>query len=338
MGISPLRRKLQFAGNSSYVLTLPKQWIRQVKLDDPQSEVFIEELDDGSLRIAPVELLVDHPSVEEQVISVGENRSPNEVVRLILASYLASTPQIVVKSQGGKPLGMDHVMAINGICDKLWGAEIVEETEAQIVIHDALDPSQMKLQDLVQKSWFTARNMLEKSYKYLFDSEMTAKTIVHNAERTLDKLYYLALRQLYRASSRILFAHKIGIRPMEIIDYHLLVKNIERIGDHAEQLVSNKPDEGINVAPLKGLAELSKKGCEEAIRAFLTEDPHLADISIERKSEAKMLADSLEIPSETLPLTKSLLRIADYGSDIGELVLNRYIANRHEEEIREFSD
>lgn len=47
------RRKLQFAGNSSYVLTLPKKWIISQNLDTNNSEVLIEELSDSTIRITP---------------------------------------------------------------------------------------------------------------------------------------------------------------------------------------------------------------------------------------------------------------------------------------------
>lgn len=179
--------------------------------------------------------------------------------------------------------------------------------------------------------------MIEKAYKYIFENEENAKSIVHNAEKTLDKLYYLALRQLYRASSKFVFATQIGIYPMEIIDYHLLVKNIERIGDHAEQLVSNKPNEIKEMEKLRTLAEIGKSACEEAVKAFLNDDPLLAQTAIDRKIQAKEISESYDIPCKELPLAKSILRIADYGSDIGELVINRFLAKKKDKEIIEFA-
>ena len=321
----PIRRKLQFAGNSSYVLTLPKSWIKLVKLDK-NSEVLIDELPDKTLRISPSQEVKAKPKNTEITLNVKESDSSDEIIRLILASYLASKNKIILQSEK-KPLKPAMVLAINEIIQKLWGAEIIESTSNQIIIHDALDPKQLQLNEIIRKSWDTARYMFETALNSIFEHDKVAAELVVNNEKTLDKLYYLALRQLYYASSHMLFSAEIGIDPSEIIDYHLLIKNIERIGDHCEQIVSSYDAEIINKEELEEVANMSKTACEEAIQSFLKMDSELAQSATSQKGIIISRVDAIEsIPAE-FNLIKSILRIADYASDIGELTINRLIAN-----------
>ena len=83
------RRKLQFAGNSSYVLTLPKKWIISQNLDTNNSEVLIEELSDSTIRITPSENYKNKELNEKYIIKVDKNSDPEEIVRMILGAYLA---------------------------------------------------------------------------------------------------------------------------------------------------------------------------------------------------------------------------------------------------------
>ncbi len=317
------RRKLQFAGNSSYVLTLPKQWITQVNLNVPKSEVIIEELDDSSLRIFPATLSTPERT-SQTLIQVDKNSKPEEIIRLILAGYLASKSQITIQTIDETPLPPDFVIQINDICDKLWGSEIIEESIDKIIIHDALNPAQMKIVEIVRKAWFTAKNMLGRALIMMFeDYQESSKLVIGKSERTLDKLYYLALRQLYHAASSVVFATEIGIYPSEIIDYHFLIKNIERIGDHSEQLVKLGPKKISNKKAFQTVADLTKKACEDAIISFLQFDENLAQDAINQKTIINKHLDKIEVTLDEFLLYKSLSRLADYASDIGELVLNR---------------
>lgn len=321
------RRKLQFAGNSSYVLTLPKKWINAVGLNNKNAEVIIEELPDGTVRILPVDMFEESSERSEQILLVTKKTNKDEIVRLILACYLASKSSITIKTDKIDFIPVPIVNAINDITQKLWGSEIIEETSSQIIIHDALNPSQMRLEEIIQKAWFTAKNMLSKSFQSIFEKDGEIALLVQNSERTLDKLYYLALRQLYKASSNMLFASKIGILPSDIIDYHLLIKNIERIGDHSEQISLNFHNKIENVETLKRAAEVSKIACQEAISSFLKDDYKTAQVAINKKKEVIEMIGEIEISYSEFSLSKSILRIADYASDIGELVINRAFSN-----------
>ncbi|MHA2501687.1 MAG: PhoU domain-containing protein [Candidatus Kariarchaeaceae archaeon] len=321
------RRKLQFAGNSSYVLTLPKKWITSQNLNNKNSEVFIEELADSTLRISPSDLGDSGSGEEKYRIQVDENSQPEEVVRLLLGAYLASYHQIEVKSKNSDvPLPLTITYEVKQITEKLWGSEITAQTNTEIRIQDALNASSMSLNDCVERSWFTAKNMLELSFQAIFTKDENARKIVEDSENTLDKLYYLALRQLYKASSNYIFASDIGIRPSDIIDYHLLIKDIERVGDHCLLMVGSINSKFTNIDLLKDLGEEIIEITDMAIKAFRTLDPELAQRAIKNRKLIVQKADLVEFTLSEYPIIRSILRMADYSADIGELVINRKVA------------
>ncbi len=323
-----IRRKLQFAGNSSYVVTLPKKWIETVGLAFKNSEVLITELDDGTLRISPAnsDTITHHSG--DQIITIGQNTTPNEVIRLILAGYLNSKSKIIIqKSKKINTISSNYIVSINKIVHKLWGAEIIEETNTHIIIHDALDASQIKFDDIIHKAWFTAKNMMERARELLYNKNFDAKIIVENSEDTLDKLYYLGLRQLYQATRNTLFAHDIGIIPAEIINYHLLIKNIERIGDHSYKIVNEYQRDKQYSVQLENLFVSVIEAADQSIQAFLSKDQTLAQKTIDIKTIIVNKLNKINIQRHELLISRSVLRLADYTSDIGELVLNRIVSD-----------
>ncbi len=319
-----VRRKLQFAGNSSYVVTLPKWWITKIGLDK-NSEVIIEENLDGSLIIKPNHALTEPEEEDEIILWVSKNDSPGSIIRRILASYLASYNRIVIapKEKELEHLPAKIILATNAITNKLWGAEIIEEKSDRLVIQDALNLSQMSIDEIVQKAWFTAFNMMNLAETAVFEDEKDAVLIVNNSENTMDRLYYLALRQLYKASKNGIFAQEIGIFPSDVIDYHLLIKHIERMADHCDKIVRSVSYSASRDPTLRIIYQETRNACSDSVKAFQRKDSQLAEKAIETKER---LLEKIALIPETLedfPLRKSILRLGDYASDISELVINR---------------
>ncbi len=322
-----IRRKLQFAGNSSYVLTLPKVWIKSVGLDNKNSEVIIDEFPDGSLRIYPENKDENKAEInKELLIRIDKSRDHDEIIRLILAGYLASKGKITIVSKKDRIISPDLIIKIEELTGKLWGSEIILQSPEMIVLHDALDPTQMSLKDIISRAFTTAENMITWALEAIISHDINVIINVRRTENTLDKLYYFALRQLYQAASSIIFANAIGIYPSEVIDYHLLIKNIERAGDHANNIV-NSIDRGISdekILQTQGIK--AKEAFSEAVKSFLKGDEDRAQLSIKKSVEVKNRMSDVKLKPDGFAISKSILRISDYASDIAELVINRTIS------------
>ncbi|MCY3410573.1 MAG: hypothetical protein INQ03_02945 [Candidatus Heimdallarchaeota archaeon] len=326
------RRKLQFAGNSSYVLTIPKAWIKSAKLDKKDSEVMIEELADGSLRIYPESITDVSNEINDLSIQVGNKTSSEEVIRFILAGYLNSKSKISINSKKNETLPANLTMKIEDLTQKLWGSEIITQSAESVVLHDALDPTQLTLLDIIQRAFNTASHMLTMALEAIEEKDNDKLLQIQRSENTLDKLYYFALRQLYQASNSILFANSIGINPSDVIDYHLLIKNIERIGDHANNIskaIQSEKDAAFN-NELIIYGQEALEACKLAVNSFLMNTQ--VEKRYAKANEAIILKENivkqignLDLSPSDFSISKSILRIADYASDIAELQINRFI-------------
>lgn len=322
------RRKLQFAGNSSYVLTLPKYWIKSVGLDTHGSEVMIEELPDGSVRIFPESMKEATDRSENELIirNVGKSKDAEEIIRLVLAGYLASKSKITISAKEGEILSPKLIFKIEELSSKLWGSEIIETDPEKLVLHDALDPTQMSIAEIISRAFSTASNMITWALEALHTMDQDIVKMVSNTENTLDKLYYFCLRQLYQASNSMMFANIIGILTSEVIDYHLLIKNIERAGDHANNIVLSMMDGLDKVDFLREKGEEALNAFTESVNAFLKNNVEMAQNSIYMANNLKNMKEMSFQSNNSYSIFKSILRIADYASDISELVINRTTA------------
>lgn len=79
------QRKLQMTGGSTYILSLPKDWVVRNQLDKGSSMTVREE-DDGSLSIVPSKL-AKREKQDEAFIRVSANDNPNAVMRTAISAY-----------------------------------------------------------------------------------------------------------------------------------------------------------------------------------------------------------------------------------------------------------
>ncbi len=81
-------RKVQLTGKSSYVISLPKDWAKRHHVSRG-SEVYVEEMPDGSLRIFP-----RAPSQREKttrIVEFSKGKGVSDVLREVLARLFGTT-------------------------------------------------------------------------------------------------------------------------------------------------------------------------------------------------------------------------------------------------------
>ena len=128
-------------------------------------------------------------------------------------------------------------------------------------------------------------------------------------------------------------SNKIGIRhPRECLGYRLILKSIERVGDHAVKIAKNvlKMDAGINADdPIFKMAEISRKVFESSIGSMDEEDLQAINKIVVEAKKVSQFGVSLESRDDenscTVELSmilESLRRVAEYGADIAEVSIN----------------
>jgi phosphate uptake regulator len=125
----------------------------------------------------------------------------------------------------------------------------------------------------------------------------------------------------------------IGIRnPQESLEYRLITKIIERIGDHAVKIAVNvhKMDSAVSSDnPIFKMAELSFKVFESSIDSITQEDAQEINKIVEKTKNISQFGVSLESKTvgeldniEFNMVLDSLRRVAEYSGDIAEVAIN----------------
>lgn len=231
----PEVRRVQKFGKSTLMISLPAEWAKTIGLK-PGDVIGIEALEDGSLRIASLELMSrkKERSVE---IHLQEEGNENLLVRSLYGLYLLGCDKIVVKSFGGF-LSSNYLKSIRSIVKNFIGAEIVEHTHESVTIHILIDPSKYSALLLIERMVNIIKLMIQHIANSILSKQLNIVEEVIELEGELDRLYGLAVRQLVLSQNDKNIVKHLGIRPSLVTEYRSIVKSLEDIGDSLAQIAS----------------------------------------------------------------------------------------------------
>lgn len=217
-------RKLIKVGGSHYV-ALPKQWIRGKGLED-DGHVMLEMLEDGSIRITP-SLRRGEASPRAKRIVAREG-----VGRLIMAAYLEGYEILEIMTE--KRNFRDVLNTIERIQSILLGIEVVEEREDRIVVECFTKPD-YNLKSLMYRMDSISRGMYTDSIRAFEEADSELARSVIRRDDKLDRIYFLSVRTI---RTKIVDPAISGQQRLRLLDYRLLAKYLEEIGDIAEEIAN----------------------------------------------------------------------------------------------------
>lgn len=328
-------RKVQVTGGSSYVITLPKEWIVQAKIkkNDPLGVI---AQTDGTLLITPKTEGERVSSTKEFV--VDEITSPNYLFRLLIGAYIMGFSNIIIKSKS--PLDSfvrDTIIVFTQIA---IGPEIMEETDKSITITDLLSPTEMPFSKSIRRMHLIVKAMHEDAIKSLVEGDEELARRIIKRDRDVDRLEWLIARQSNIVLGNIRLGKKLDVTPEVANHYYLISRTIERVGDHAVKIAENIPillNKKVDQKLIKNIVKASEYATSifnHSIDAWIKRDMELANQNIERK---KKLVDLCEdITNHPLKskgqayiavsyIAESIRRTGEYSGGISEIVINNII-------------
>lgn len=324
-------RKVYVSGGSTYVVSLPKKWVKKFNLKAGDSLVITEQ---GSSLLIETSIIEKESKVKE--IKISNITSSDALERLIIAFYLVGYDTIKIKLDR-----KDHLpyrKSIRKILDYLIGIEIVEDTDDAMTLEIMVDYKRMMTMQILQRMYSINRSMLLDLGKALKTMDIGLAKDVIVREQEIDRLYFLVVRQLKSAVEYQQIAEKLGIENQrDCLGYRIAVKVLERIADHIEsiaksyiQLMEIQKD-----APLEDFIKLNSAIVtifEKSVQALFTRNHALAEKIFQELKEIKSshsdisneLLQPKNIQSAILQKTMldSLGRIASYSGDIAEIAIN----------------
>lgn len=328
-------RRIQLTGGATYIISLPKSWAERAGLK-PGSEVQIVPQDRYSL------LLYTAASPEAATLSESKVKimigSPTEdIVRDFITYYLAGFDIIHLDL---KRVHADQRVPIKDAIRKLLiGAEVITETTEKMSIQCFLGQTNLPLLNALERMEVLVRSMHKDAVTALLKGNRRLAEEVVQRDPEVDRFYFYIVRQLAAAVGRSDHIRKIGLAgPRACLGYRLVVKSIERAGDHAARLaaiatVTKLSTKSPIADSIRKMYNIADSVFQDALQALRTLNVPLAHSTIRRVAEAGQYEEKGirhllrgKYPVESVLnlrlAMESLRRIAEYGADIAETSIN----------------
>lgn len=297
-------RKIQFTGRSSYIISLPKKWVKENNLK--QGDVVPIVINpDGSLMILPKE---PKEVSESKELIISKDISPDMAIRLLISAYIQGYDVIDVKFTEDMPL---YKVKIRGTIQNLPGLEIILEEPLRIISKSLLADEEVNLREIIERLASILLSMIE---DLMLIGEFEKKEVlrdINGLENELDRFYFLTLRTVNKILSRGSIARDDELikRNFDLLGVLFIVRNIERIGDHMVRIAENfDPDLDISY-----LREIIQNVIDQIIQKDLKK---IDKIMLELKARIKSIDYRKSVAMD------SYRRILEYLENIGETIIN----------------
>jgi len=319
-------RKVQRTGGGTFFVCLPKDWAERNGLDK-SSIVALSETANGRL-------VVDAKYNAERAPQVAVIRPSPLLDREIMGEYLLGYD--IIRVEAKDRMSSEDLERIKKSSSRLIGLEIVEEDYSKIVMQSLLEPSAFAPDKILQREHSIASSMHRDAVTALIEGdEHLAKNVIAR-DIEVNRLYFLLVRILRTVIQNPGLSEKLGILPIDCLDYRLTASLVEAIGDKSVQLAKLATElTGAKIA--KELAQLLLRlhkvafdTHENALKAMFTRDIALAEaLRNERKTidnlvnevESVVHRNYSDIAPQALTAASLMRQIYGHGLDIADLVM-----------------
>jgi len=328
-------RKVQLTGGSSYVLTLPKEWIKSLGIKKNDSLGIIAQ-PDGTLLVTTRTTEVRPQRIKE--IKVDEVNDQTHLFRILIGAYIMGYSTITIRASGRMPTqARDTVIRF---AQMTIGPEVMEESASSVTVKDLLNPAEMPFDKTIRRMHILVRTMHEDAFAALENRDGALAGDVIRRDGDINRLNWLAARQHSMILADMTLARRMGISLEDAGHFFLIARILERIGDHGVrisravlQLVDKRLEKDIQGLLEQASAE-SLALLNSSIESWFRRDLPSANGSLDRlpsllakcekiNQDAQHTKSVYSIP--VTDITESIRRTGEYAADISELVINNLV-------------
>ncbi len=319
-------RKVQRTPTGTFFVCVPRSWAQQNGLKKG-TLVNLDVTEDGKLLVDPK--YNAEPQPKEITLNVGPYLS-----REIVGSYLLGFDTIRIEAKDR--IDFELRDRVKKTVSSLIGLEISEENYSQLVLQCLLEPSAFAPEKILKRNYAIVAGMTRDVATSFINADLNLAKNVTARDDESNRYYFLLVRILRTIIQNPRLSEKLGITPIDCLDYRLAASIIEAIGDACVQ-VASKTIALNNVKPSEGLQKLlfdfqavCSDALEQALKSFVNKDIALAENvrSMRQKIDAlynnteKTAKDNpVEIMPQILTALSFLKQIYEDSVDMADLVV-----------------
>jgi phosphate uptake regulator len=328
-------RRIQVTGKSTYIISLPKRWVDESKLNKGDPLQIIEQ-DDSTLTLLPRE----RPREEKpRAIStvVSSSNSPESIIRRMVSFYVIGYN--IIKITAKERFTPEQRGTLKDFVRRdLVGVEMLTDSSNEFTIQNLLGHSELSVGNALRRMALIAVSMHRDAMVALKeDDKRLAQTIIRTDDE-VDRFNFYLIRQLRNAANDSQITREIGLKtPGDCLGYRPITNYVERAADHAvniaKAVLNMKPVDPTLVARIVDMSDHASSIFEKAMHSLFSNDYDEAEDALTRMKMIgsyetdliKTIIATQHDPNTVAGLRiiiESVRRLAKYGIDIAELVLD----------------
>lgn len=336
-------RKIQYTGGSSYIVSLPKRWIQDLRLKQGD-HVVIARQGHSTLQITPASKKISKDQREAR-IEVTKDNTPYFLARKLISLYFLGFNIIHISQKDAGRLSSEQRQVMKDVVRRvLMGTEIIADSATSITLQVLINLLDLSVDAAFKRMLLIAKSMHRDAILSLRENNIELAKEILKSDDEVDRFSFYIVRQLNIAIKNEHLLKEIGLEDSRnCLGYRIIAKSTERIADHAAIIAKDiiEMETPLNKDIIEKIAEMSNfalQVLDEACLSIFKRDYDSADFAIEKSRRIDTLEKGIiQVASKLTDIsiiyrikiiTENIRRVAEYASDIAEIVLNMTVQQK----------
>ena len=332
-------RKLQVTGGSTFIVSLPKKWIRNNGLSSGDV-VGVECLASGEVQITPHEV-----KQNKRRVSIDLSKFPKSALYdYLVGAYVCGADVITIAMKDGIPIQQKRI--IRRFLRDTRGMEVSEDEVKKISIVSLLNPNELPLQTSLNRMYLLVTSLVEDTLGVLAGDDKDIISDYEDRERQIDARRLLVHRQVAMALHSPQIERGLNIDRYQAMEHAIMANYLERMGDHAQTFASlvdgaqTKIDFVENQMPmaaipiwLSSLRAIIRNTYSKDISVLIKAKQDLTKATADLEHHENELMSSRARATSVLSefrISEIVRRLCGYSIDLTETLINMLIAGKTE--------
>jgi len=259
-------RKLIEFGKGSYIVSIPKRWIKKQNLK--KGALLLIETKEDSV------IIRTKPENKEKIIRkatiITANMDPIEIKNRITSEYINGVNNLTIILDGKK----NKYLIIEKVIQELIAFEIMDQTQTQIVVKDFLNVENIDVETPINKIDMILRTMFQDSIEKTATYEE-----LNTRDKQVNRLRYLVFRGIKELQKSVELRKISNISNERSLQIWKTVSNLEQLGDRIKviaKIFENNEISKKDEKELKIIYEKIKKIYLDTMNCFYKNDKEKA--------------------------------------------------------------